>query len=298
MEFEPNLDPSNEYKSQPEKDIFLDETPAANIEVRCPQCLKLYCVSSNDIHSNRPSFECRVCLALFAFEYPPRTSAAGVSSGRVVARTLKLPQVKKLSQQGAAKSAPAEELKSCPKCHSLNPRTSEDCFKCGIVFSKYSATGERASLMKAWRDIFDDYTSVAKHFAFVDRCEELHALPYALKKYKDLREAQPHDPVAREMVNSIMLKLMETSAGKATSRVAQRVAEKTGLGRLIFNVKAWPWARIVRLSPVSLGMVLIVVGITRWGAPNLVGAGAAVMAMSLGMQLFFRGRLHWHDLWY
>jgi hypothetical protein len=278
------------------------------LEVRCPQCLKLYKVNTQDIHSSHPTFECRVCLAFFGFDYPSKTNRTinkldnkfeNKLENRVVARTLKLPQIKKLAKQSHIKentvgNSIAEQLISCPKCKSLNPKTSVDCFKCGIVFDKYSPTGERPSLIRAWKDLFMDYASVTKHLSFVDRCEELHALPFALKKYQQLREAQPQDPLAHDMYRSVMLKMIGATAGKAS-----QWSQKSGLQKALDKIaEAVPWARLIRMMPVSLCLLFIVAGLTKWGTPNLAGAGVALLALILGLQLFFRGRLHWHDFWY
>ena len=261
------------------------------IEFRCPQCFKLYCVKPSEIHSAQPQFECQSCHANFVFDYPPKNKNA-LYTRLVGTRTLTLPQVGKLAKsdvQNSRRNAP--ELKACPKCQTMNPRGVSDCFKCGVVLAKAEAIQHEPklstfpSLMKMWQDLLHDYNNLTKHMAFVDRCEELQALPFALKKYKELKEVQPQDSLASQMMNSVLMKSLSRQAGQVVEYRALRF------------LKEIPYANIMRILPVMLGMGLLLRGLFSHGSRNYAGGGVALLVLILGYSYFAKGRLSWRDFW-
>ncbi len=258
----------------------------ASIEFRCPQCFKLYRVNTKDIYSSQPQFECQTCHANFVFDYPPKNVKA------IYTRALSLPQVGKLSKLGnRVLSKKGSELKACPKCLTMNPRGVNECYKCGVVFSKIEMVqhepkaGHLPSLMKMWQDLMHDYNNMTKHMAFVDRCEELHALPFALKKYKDLKEVQPQDSLAHQMLNSVLI--------KSLSRQASQVVDH----RFLSFLKEVPYANLLRVFPLVLGALLILLGLLSNGSRNFAGGGVAFLVLILGLTYVLKGRLDWRDFW-
>lgn len=241
---------------------------SAVFSVRCPQCLKLYRVQRQDVHSAKPRFECVVCQAHFQVE---------TLKGEAKARTVKLPQLAQLQQARAVQSRQghAMELKLCPKCQILNPQTADDCRKCGVVFRKLELMdGDpdlRPSLARAWRELLQDYQNVKKHFAFLDQCEDLQALPLALRKYEELKRLQPQDPLPRQMWLAAF----------------QRAVAST-------QVLGWQkvdWSLVIRFGPYVLAIALIFSGLLHWGSPNLTGFGATVLLLAAGTRLFLHGKL-------
>ncbi len=254
-----------------------------SLEFRCPQCLKLYKVDRNQIFSNQPEFNCTKCYCRFAFDYHH-----GIRD--VQTRTLTLPQVGKLNRVQHAKKK-TQEMIACPKCQTMNPRTSAECFKCGVIMEKAEVIAKEKkvkalpSLMKLWQELLNDYTNIRKHVEFVDRCEDLHALPFALKKYKDLRETQPHDSMATQMFDSVIMRALSSQAQKY-----KKIP-------LIKKINDLPWANIFRTSPLAIGGGLVVAGLLNYEARNLAGAGVALLVLTLGFAYLLFGRVRLADFW-
>jgi hypothetical protein len=185
------------------------------------------------------------------------------------------------------------ELRKCPKCQAMNPRLSKECIKCGVIFEKVeklpvadAALGAIPSLVKAWQDLIGDYDNLKKHLAFVNRCEELHALPYALKKYQSLKEAQPQDEVAQKMFHQVVLKNLKSKAE------AQNWYQQTRIALSKVN-----WVRVRKVAPLVIGFTLILIGLSSHAGRNMVGLGAALLFLTLGLTAFFKGRLSVEDFW-
>jgi len=263
-----------------------------DLEFRCPQCFKLYRVNQKHIHSNQPQFECQSCHANFVFDYPPKNAKA-LYTRLVDTKSLSLPQVGKLSTvEGKRLSRKSAEFRECPKCQTMNPRGVSECYKCGIVFQKAEMIQQEArngglpSLIKLWHELLHDYTNLTKHMQFVDRCEEMHALPFALKKYNELKEVQPQDSLASQMLNSVLMK----SLSRRTSQVVD--------SRFLSFLKQIPYGNIFRLVPLALSLSLILVGVLGHGKRNFAGGGVAFLVMILGFIYVTKGRISWRSFWH
>ena len=269
------------------------------VELRCPGCNKLYRVDTRDMKSTTPQFDCVSCHTSFTVEPDPQAQAQNsVTTRRIQAKALDKirysPSTKKLNF-----AETAEGVKSCPKCETFNPHLSEECHKCGVIFAKLEdlpldlKTGALPSLVKAWQDLMADYSNVTKHLAFVDRCEDLQAVPFALKKYQDLKEAQPHDEIAQQMFTHALL--------KSFARKAAVVADNAKVRWLRENIESLReqvnWTRVARLSPFVVSTILILIGIGNAGLRNLIGIGVSIVFIALGLTLITKGRLHWSDFW-
>jgi ribosomal protein L40E len=281
----------------PDTNSSRERTGTTVIEFRCPQCFKLYKTSSTDIYSSQPQFECASCHALFVFDYPPKNTKS------IYTRTLSLPQVSKLAKTQRVATATgttammssaiekSAELKVCPKCQATNPRGVEECYRCGVVFSKLEngGGGGLPSLMRMWQELLSDYANVTKHLAFVDRCEEMHALPFALKKYNDLKEVQPQDSLAHQMLNSVLI--------KSLSRQAGQMASHPGMRWLRF-VAGIPWSNLFRISPVAVSFFLVCLGLVSHNNRNLAGGGVALLVLIFGFIYFLKGSVRWRHFWH
>ena len=253
------------------------------VQLRCPGCHKLYRIDTRDLKSNSPHFDCVSCQLSFTVE------ADEEDARTLKTKTLGRVQFSSLSQLSFVEKA--EGLKKCPKCETFNPRLVEECRKCGVLFSQIenlpldSKLGAFPSLMKAWQDLMSDYQNMTKHLAFIDRCEELQSIPFALKKYQDLKEAQPSDDIAQKMFHRILLRTF--------ARKAEAVA-RPSLQVLKDQVN---WPRMARLSPLALSVCLILAGSVHADLRNLIGIGVSVLFMTIGLALITKGRLHWVDFW-
>jgi ribosomal protein L40E len=178
------------------------------LRLRCPSCEKLYRMDTRDVKSSEPHFECLVCQSVFGFEYP--TSSPLNVPTKLIRRSQARLEGKDLRPM---------DVKTCPKCAALNAKGSEECRQCGVIFARLnglpldSKMGALPSLVKAWQDLMSDYSNLTKHLHFVNRCEDLQAVPYALKKYQDLKEAQPQDQIAQEMLHRVLMRRFAVGAG-------------------------------------------------------------------------------------
>lgn len=160
-----------------------------------------------------------------------------------------------------------------------------DCVHCHIIFTKL-VRGGGSVLGRAWKDLMQDYQNIGKHIAFVDRCEDLQALPFALRKYQDLQTAQPQDSVTQDMIHQVWLrglsKKMQASDWFRQSKVfAQSVN----------------WNRVLKMSPWLMGALFIGLGLLKYSLRNLVGIGVAILFLCLGLVLFKRGKVELSDFY-
>ncbi len=254
--------------------------------MRCPSCAKLYKVEAKDVSSSSPHFDCQFCRTQFTFDYPPTHPHS------IQTRPLKLSNFSAISELDFTDGIEKEFVRKCSKCGTFNSKAAEECQKCQVIFSKIEGlplepkTGALPSLMRAWQELLEDYENVTKHIAFVDRCEDLQAIPYALRKYQALKEAQPQDTVAQEMFKKVWM--------KSLGQKANRLVEASRIMLLLNRVN---WPKVVKLSPWVLYAAMVLVGATSAQFRNLVGIGVALFFMHLGLRVFFRGGLHLEDLW-
>ncbi len=252
------------------------------LRVRCPACEKLYRIDTRDVKSSEPHFECLVCQSVFGFEYPTPTPLD------VPAKMIRRSQV---PLEGKVDHRPMD-VKTCPKCVALNARGSAECRHCGVIFSRLndlpldSKMGALPSLVKAWQDLMSDYGNLTKHLNFVSRCEDLQAVPYALKKYQDLKEAQPHDPMAQEMLHRVLMRRFAVGAGLVKDHPAMQAV-----------VNRINWIRLRKLAPWLISVALITLGLTHPDAKNLAGIGASILFITLGLHLFLKGHISISDFW-
>lgn len=256
------------------------------LRVRCPHCQKPYRIDTRDIKSSEPHFKCLVCESSFAFSYPSANPL------NVETRLLK---ASLLPSEHVAESRPLD-VKACPKCTTLNAKGATQCGRCGVIFAKLdglpldSKLGALPSLVRAWQDLMSDYDNLTKHMAFVHRCEDLQALPYALKKYRDLREVQPQDEIADEMLHRVLGRRFARPAAWLSNNPAVRHAAKQVLTRI-------NWVRLRKISPWAVAGILILLGLSQPSLKNLAGIGASLMFITFGLHLFFKGRIELSDFW-
>lgn len=252
------------------------------LRTRCPHCQKLYRIDTRDIRSSEPHFQCMVCESTFAFSYPPENPL------HVKTRLLK---ASLLPSAPVAERRPLD-VKACPKCNTLNAKGAKQCGHCNVIFSRLDGLpldaklGALPSLVKAWHDLMSDYDNLAKHMAFVHRCEDLQALPYALKKYRDLKEAQPQDQIAHEMLHRVL--------GQGFVRPANWISNNPAVRQMVSRIH---WARLRKVAPWALAGLLILLGLTQPSLKNLGGIGASILFITFGLHLFFKGRIELSDFW-
>jgi phage FluMu protein Com len=270
----------------------------ARVETRVVQVSTSAINKSADVASNSVSSHYDVLKSNNDHRTVGDSGAVGVGAVNTLGVGKTLPRFGKTSnlqfQEGEA------ALKSCPKCAAKNPRLSKECIKCGVIFEKLEnlpldpKIGALPSLVRMWQDLMRDYENLAKHLEFVDRCEDLEALPFAMSKYQELKSIQPQDSLAEEMFQAVWLKNFRHRAEKIPGM--RRLLDRTE-GAWQKAVQALPWARILRFSPYVVSSMMILVGLINQGSRNLVGTGSALLFLSLGILFLWKGRIHWKDLW-
>lgn len=252
------------------------------LRVRCPACEKLYRIDTRDVKSSEPHFECLVCKSMFAFQYPTNQPL------NVPTKMIRRSQER---LEGKVDHRPLD-VKTCPKCAAMNAKGSAECRHCGVIFAKLvnlpmdSKLGALPSLVKAWQDLMNDYGNLTKHLQFVNRCEDLQAVPYALKKYQDLKEAQPQDQIAQEMLHRVLMRRFAAGAGL--------VKDHPGVRAVVTRIN---WIRLRKIAPWFVSLALMTVGLTHPDAKNLAGIGASILFITLGLHLFLKGNISISDFW-
>lgn len=270
----------------------------AHFNIRCPACNKLFRIDSREIKSSSPQFDCSSCKTRFTFDSPP------ISANKVQTRMVSMKETyQKLNlvsgTDAVTETATFPGLKSCPKCHAKNPGLVKECIKCGVLFGKLenlpleSTMGAIPSLVKAWQELMNDYSNMTKHVEFVDRCDDLQALPFALKKYEMLREVQPSDKLAQKMFHQVLMRNVFRLSRRA-DQISWIYNSKQFLRNLSQQIN---WTRVRKLAPLAVGLMLILIGLSKHSARNMAGMGAAVLFLTIGLTVFIKGRISLADFW-
>lgn len=279
MDVERQTAPSSSYPSQ-HPSTLSPMVEGANLwlhfNVRCPGCNKLFRIDSKEISSSEPHFQCSVCTTHFCFDFPPANLA------KIETRVVQRARVEEVQPEAVEKFP--DNLKNCPKCNTPNPAKNVDCTKCGVILEK--ADQPFPGLSRAWSELLADYENVQKHLSFVDQCEDLQALPYALKKYEALRQTQPHDPLGKKMATEVMLRsLKRTAQGQKALESVQAFSKKIN------------WVRVRRLAPLVAGAGFILMGLTNPDQRNLIGIGTSLIFLTIGFKIFLKGRIDLRDFY-
>lgn len=252
--------------------------------MRCPSCAKLYKVEAKDILSSSPHFQCQCCKTEFTFDYPPRHPHA------IPTRPLKLQNFSLPKASHRDLEIHRDFVKKCPKCGNFNSKAAEECQKCHVLLARVDGLplepkfGALPSLVKAWHELMSDYDNVTKHLAFVDRCEDLRAIPFALKKYQALKEAQPQDPVAEQMLQKVWM--------KALARRADQVVEASKVRKVFSAINSKiNWPKVIVVAPWILYSLLILTGMFSSALRNMVGIGVSLFFIHLGLRVFSATRV-------
>ena len=101
-----------------------------------------------------------------------------------------------------------------------------------------------------------------------------------------MKEVQPHDATAEKMFNSVFMKSLSQKVNiMASYEWIQKVVEL-------------PWANMLRISPLILGSLMILIGLSNAANRNFAGGGVALLALVLGFTFVKKGRVHPHDFWH
>lgn len=242
------------------------------VDLRCPECQKLYRLDTRDLISDHPHFDCIQCKATFTVEPDPQ------SPRNLISKSVRT-QIK--YQLVDLDTINTEAIRLCPKCRKTNPKKAKECIHCGIIFEKWErakrASGLMPALIKTWEDLMTDYDNILKHLAFVGQCEELQALPLALKKYEELRALQPSDPIANKMHQKLLFKILSH----------QKVHNKPWIN---FLMNRRFWVQFFQILSWAIPISFILIGALTPGLRNVIGFGVAWLFLRAAVFFFGRGK--------
>lgn len=253
---------------------------STSIQVRCPDCFKLYAINSSDIHEAQPHFVCAHCSTQFWLPYPEcLESASGLIGFKV-----------EIEESGEKLTAPKElNLKpfSCPKCGEAYHSGQTECEKCGVVFHKFVSTQFVASqrrftdlsasqeLKDLWESALLEYENASRHQVFVNYAFADGNVDYAIRKYTDILDSNPSDEIANQRIKEIQAR---TVAHAQSQRKAPAQAK-------------WHDITIprLRLSPLFFVIAggLICTGLIVPGSRNLVGFGCSLLFVTFAVKFYF-----------
>lgn len=246
------------------------------LHMRCPSCAKLYEVEEKDIHSSEPQFQCVACQTRFTFSYPP------IDFRNIACRICD-------AEGQDAFDDMMKSQRSCPKCGALSPREAEECYSCHVIFSRLDglpqdpALRAQPSLVRKWKAVVDDFENEKAHEDFIESCQRLEALNFAVSKYIDMKQALGGDEVCEQR-----LRQLQALQDLALRQSVQPAASRPAAPAVVYNLKS-----ILVYLIYGVSLFLIVWGASSLGHRNLVGLGVALACLETGVLLTVRGRL-WH----
>jgi hypothetical protein len=268
------------------------------LRLRCPTCSKLYEVSDADITSASPQFDCISCATRFSFDYPvvnPRdvqTRALSAPTGLTFHQTLEAQNYAAL-QQELESSSEKTGTHSCPKCGAVNDNKLAECYACHVIFARLAelpldpSLRAQPSLVRKWKNLVVHFDSLSLHEDFLKSCHELEALRFAILKYEELQSAQGgKDEVCESMIYKAHGLLQVTLYGKRTGDLRFKKDQPKPVV---------PWHKYVFFTPLMISFLVMMTGFFSVSQRNLVGAGVAMMLLTFGLTLFWKGRISLAD---
>jgi hypothetical protein len=276
----------------------------SKFRVRCPGCSKLYEVSEGDIQSHNPQFDCISCSSRFSFSYPvthPMSVATFLVQDSPEAQEARSFQQELEAQSFAAlqqeieESAEKASTQACPKCGAINDKKNDECYSCHVIFARLEqlpldpTLKAQPSLVRKWKNLLMNFDNLSLHEEFLKSCHQLDALRFAILKYEELKSAQGgSDEICERMIFKAHGLLQVTLSGKSEGDL--RFVKKP-------TATHQKWHKYVLFGPLSLSVLMIVIGYFSLSLRNLVGAGVAVMLLTFGLILFWKGRISLSDFY-
>lgn len=284
----------------------MEKLGLSKLRLRCPSCTKLYEVNEGDIKTHTPHFDCVVCATRFGFEYPVANplsvetfavfQVAEAEQARSFQQELEAQSFAAL-QKEIEDSAEKNSTKACPKCGAINERKgekkSEECYSCHVIFARLEqlpldpTLKAQPSLVRKWKNLILNFDNRDLHEDFLKSCHQLEALRFAILKYEELKSAQGGtDELCERMIfkahGLLQVTLSSKTEGDPRFQKAPEAARHS-------------WHKYVLWAPLSVALLMMVIGFFSLGLRNLVGAGVAVMLLTFGLILFWKGRISLSD---
>ncbi|WP_413288255.1 hypothetical protein [Bdellovibrio sp. HCB337] len=280
----------------------MEKLGLSKLRLRCPSCTKLYEVSEGDIKTQSPQFDCVVCATRFSFEYPvanPHNVQTFTVSQQPEMQEARSFQQELEAQSFAALQKEIEDTaeknssKACPKCGAINEKKGDECYSCHVIFSRLEelpldpTLKAQPSLVRKWKNLILNFDNKDLHEDFLKSCHQLDALRFAILKYEELKSAQGgSDELCERMIFKAHGLLQFTLASKTEGDLR---FQKTP------SASRQSWHKYVLWAPLGVAILMMVIGFFSLSLRNLVGAGVAVMLLTFGLILFWKGRISLSD---
>lgn len=272
------------------------------LEFRCPHCQKLYTTDVSDVTDDVSYFECFGCQSLFALERRVGVSGAsystytvpvaGVAKAKDLQSEFTLPEVMDPSKATANvnfrirpemdfKVEASSKVTNCPKCGSVSAAGAKECYSCGVIFERYQlahSEGEWAvhpSLVRRWRELVIDFDNAQKHEDFIQECHSLNSLPFARKKYVEMKALLGQDNDCDRYIKRVdgVARHLSTKSefvlGAKESQ--QKPATISNLRKTLISI------------PFVISFILIVIGTAGAHQRNLIGLGISLAVLTYGV---------------
>lgn len=270
--------------------------------MRCPGCSKLYEVSEGDIQSHSPQFDCISCSSRFSFAYPVTNptsvatflvqSSPEMEEARTFQQELEAQSFVAL-QQEIENSAEKNGNRACPKCGAINEKKNDECYSCHVIFARLEqlpldpTLKAQPSLVRKWKNLILNFDNKDLYEDFLKSCHQLDALRFAILKYEELKSAQGgSDELCEKMIFKAHGLLQVTLTSKKDGDLSFSKKPKQARHK---------WHKYVLWAPLCISVLMIMVGFFSLALRNLVGAGVAVMLLTFGLILFWKGRISLSD---
>lgn len=258
-----------------------DAGASPSLKLRCPECFKLYSVNPLEIRESRPQFDCVTCKSRFWISYPECLEA----QDGVIGFPVEWLDNNDAPQEPLVEEAPELQEKpfQCPKCTEPYAAKQNECFKCGVIFSKIHDAespqpGASRDLKEIWENVVNNYDDEGLHKQFIQACWQEDALDYATGKYQGILEACADDERAKDSQQQIeSLSEAQLEASIPTPHIERKKIS-------IF--------RHIRISAVLIFIcgLLIAAGYILPGFKNLMGLGVSALFFIIALRYYFRVR--------
>lgn len=242
------------------------------VRVRCPQCLKLYKVSSSSVQTKKPKFQCNQCNEHFSLSFP---ECLGLDEVVGFAECWENEE-----KENESKNLPIivkEEKIPCIKCGASNLVSATDCSHCGVIFKKYREQKEDPFSAKApqklkeiWQMVTQHYEDEDLHEEFLRQCRKAGQLEFASSRYRKILDVKPQEVIAQKFKNKIVA-LVSLATDKPIKNESKRK----------FKV---PFTSLAML----LSAIVMFMGYFIPEYRNLMGIGAAFLFITTAIRLIFK----------
>ncbi len=282
------------------------ESPKELLRVRCPECLKLYAIRTDEITESRPRFQCVGCEKQFWVSYPEVLSMGEevlgyplewIEGGELGAVETAVPGA---TAERSDFRREARDVKSnytnanpkvfaCPKCGEGYAAGDSECVKCGVVFLKIKESSRPVAsdiaasveVREFWDAVLNDYENFERHQAFINAAFADRSLTYAAQHYSRILEVCPQDDIAQRAQKEV--------SALAFARFESQIVKNGPTKKSFFSDLDISF-RQFRFTTLLLVMCAIVItmGFILPHQRNLVGVGTAVMFFILALRFYFR----------